>query len=256
MRYTQLLKFITPHRSTLVLIVLLLLAGTAVNLANPLVAGKLTQVLLGEPGAPAWPIAAILVGWLGLLVARAVLSIASTYLVGSTGAHMSAELRSRVYEHMQVLPLGWFQERKQGDVLSLLSSDAQVISRFVTNTVVQLLPQLLTLAFAFLVMAWLDPVIALIAFLLLPAYTIITKLLGRRIRPLSTAWIHSWSGLMAFVNENLGMMPALKAFVREPLESDRFAARNEELLDLSKKQIWQSSLLSPVIGLLAGAGAL
>ena len=52
------------------------------------------------------------------------------------------------------------------------------------------------------------------------------------------------------------MMPALKAFVREPLESNRFAARNRELLDVSKKQIWLNSLLSPVVGLLAGAGAL
>jgi len=54
---------------------------------------------------------------------------------------MAAELRSRVYEHMQILPLAWYQQRKQGDILSLLSNDAEAISRFVTNTVVQLLPQ-------------------------------------------------------------------------------------------------------------------
>jgi ABC-type multidrug transport system fused ATPase/permease subunit len=95
-----------------------------------------------------------------------------------------------------------------------------------------------------------------VAALLLPAYTIVTKLLGRRIRPLSTAWIESWSGLVAFVNENLGLMPVLKAFAREPLESGRFAERNRELLDVSRRQIWLYSLLSPAVGLLAGAGAL
>jgi ABC-type multidrug transport system fused ATPase/permease subunit len=108
---------------------------------------------------------------------KAALSVGSSYLVGSTGARMAAELRSRVYEHMQILPLAWYQQRKQGDILSLLSNDAESISRFVTNTVVQLLPQLLTLAFAFGMMAWLDPLIALVAALLLPAYTIVTKLL-------------------------------------------------------------------------------
>jgi len=256
LRYTQLLKYITPHGRTLLLVVVLLLAGTAANLANPLFAGKLTEVLLAEPGSATLPVGVILLAWLALLVIRAALSVASSYLVGSTGALMGAELRSRVYEHMQILPLGWYQERKQGDVLSLLSSDAESISRFVTNTVVQLLPQLLTLAFAFGMMAWLDPLIAGIAALLLPAYTIVTKLLGRRIRPLSTAWYESWSGLMAFVNENLGLMPVLKAFAREPLESDRFAQRNRELLDVSRQQIWLASLLSPAIGLLAGAGAL
>ena len=84
----------------------------------------------------------------------------------------------------------------------------------------------------------------------------VTKLIGRRIRPLSSAWIERWSALMALVNENLGMMPALKAYTREPLESERFAAHNRELLNVSKKQIWLSSLLTPAITLLAGAGAL
>jgi ABC-type multidrug transport system fused ATPase/permease subunit len=62
--------------------------------------------------------------------------------------------------------------------------------------------------------------------------------------------------VVAFVNENLGLMPVLKAFAREPLESGRFAERNRELLDVSRKYIWLSSLLSPAISLLAGAGAL
>jgi ABC-type multidrug transport system fused ATPase/permease subunit len=260
LRYAQLLRFITPHRRTLLAVVLLLLVVTAANLANPLFAGKLTELLLAESGAQASAasvsIGALLGAWLALLILRAALSVGSGYLIGSTGALMAAELRSRVYEHMQILPLAWHQQRRQGDVLSLLSNDAEAISRFVTNTVVQLLPQLLTLAFAFAVMAWIDPLIAGVAALLLPAYTIVTKLIGRRIRPLSTAWIESWSGLVAFVHENLGLLPVLKAFAREPLESDRFAARNRELLDVSRRQIWLSSLLGPAIGLLAGAGAL
>ena len=256
MHYTQLLKYITPHRRTLLLVVVLLLGTTAANLANPLFAGKLTEIVLDESGNAGISVGLLLLAWLALLIVRALLSIASSYLVGSTGALMASELRNRVYEHMQILPLPWFQERKQGDILSLLSSDAQSISHFVTNTLVQLLPQLLTLVFAFGMMAWIDPLIALIAALLLPAYTLVTKLLGRRIRPLSTAWIESWSGLMAFVNENLGLMPVLKAFAREPLESSRFQQRNLELLDVSRKQIWLGSLLTPAIGLLAGAGAL
>jgi ABC-type multidrug transport system fused ATPase/permease subunit len=256
LRYTQLLKYITPHRRTLALVIVLLLAATAANLANPLLAGKLTKLLLAGPGGEMQAIALLLLAWLALLIVRAALGVASGYLVGSTGALMSAELRSRVYEHMQILPLAWYQERKQGDVLSLLSNDAESISRFVTNTVVQLLPQLLTLGFAFLVMLWLDPVIAGVAALLLPAYTVVTKLLGRRIRPLSSAWIESWSSVVAFVNENLGLMPVLKAFAREPLESGRFAERNRQLLDVSRQYIWLSSLLSPAISLLAGAGAL
>jgi ABC-type multidrug transport system fused ATPase/permease subunit len=256
LRYTQLLRFITPHRSTLLWIVLLLLAGTTASLANPLFAGKLTETLLAKPGQETPPVYSILLAWLGLLVVKAAVSAGGGYLLGATGARMAADLRSRVYEHLQVLPLSWFQERKQGDVLSLLSNDAETISRFVTNTVVRLLPLVLTLVFAFGMITWLDPGIALAAALLLPAYALLAKLLGRGIRPASTAWIESWSGLVAFVNENLGLMPVLKAFGRESIESDRFATRNWELLQLARRHLRLQSLLSPGVGLLAGAGAL
>ena len=256
MRYSELLKFITPHRNTLLLIVVLLLAVTAANLANPLFAGKLTEILLAETDSAHLTVGTVLLAWLVLLIVRAVFNVLSQYYVGSTGARLSAEMRSRVYEHMQILPMDWYQERQQGEMLSLLSSDAEAISRFVTSTIVQLLPQLLTLAFAFLVIAWLDPLVALVAALLLPAYTVVTKLIGRKIRPISTAWINSWSSLVAFVNENLSLIPALKAFSREKYESERFENRNSELLEIARQHIWISSILSPVISLLAGAGAL
>jgi ATP-binding cassette subfamily B protein len=256
LRYSQLLKYITPHRRTLLAVVALLLAGTAVTLLNPLIAGKLTQVLLAGPDNSGISIRFILLAWLALMVIKALLSLSSSYLVGSTGALMSAELRSRVYEHMQILPMAYYHERKQGDVLSLLSNDAEVISRFVTDTLVQLLPLVLTFFAAFAIMVWLDPAIAVLAALLMPAYYIVMKLLGRKIRPLSSAWIKSWSGMVAFVNENLGLMPVIKSFVREPLESRRFDERNTELLTISRRQIWLSSLLSPAVSLLAGAGSL
>jgi len=191
LRYSQLLKYITPHRRTLLAVVALLLAGTAVTLLNPLIAGKLTQVLLAGPDSGGLSIRFILLAWLALMVIKALLSLSSSYLVGSTGALMSAELRSRVYEHMQILPMAYYHERKQGDVLSLLSSDAEAISRFVTDTLVQLLPLVLTFFAAFAIMAWLDPTIAVLAALLMPAYYIVMKLLGRKIRPLSSAWISS-----------------------------------------------------------------
>ena len=56
---------------------------------------------------------------------------------------------------------------------------------------------------------------------LMPVYYLAMKIIGRRIRPLSTAWIQSWSGMIAFVQKNLGLIPAIKAFTREPLESGR-----------------------------------
>jgi ABC-type multidrug transport system fused ATPase/permease subunit len=256
LKYSSLLYIVTPHRRTLFLILALLLADSAAALANPWIAGMLTKSLLeGEESAlPAFQL--ILLAWFGLLAFKGLLGFASAYLVGSTGADMAARLRSRVYEHLQILPMAYYQDRKPGNLLTLLSHDSEAISGFVTNTLVQLLPLVLTFLGAFLIMAWLDPLIALLAALLMPVYYLAMKILGRRIRPITSLWIKSWSGMLSLVQENLGLIPAIKAFTREPLEAERFAEKNTDFLGLSRKQIMIQSIMSPAISFLAGAGLL
>ncbi len=75
----------------------------------------------------------------------------------ATGEQLTAGLRERLYQHLQALPVAYYQQRRTGDTLTLLSTDAAIISSFVTDTLVQLLPALVTFVGAFVMMAWLDP---------------------------------------------------------------------------------------------------
>jgi ABC-type multidrug transport system fused ATPase/permease subunit len=255
-KFSVLLQYIIPHRRRLLLIIVLLVAGSAVSLANPWIAGQLTAVILGEAGLVFRSVGWILGFWFVLLLVRSLLSFATAYLIGATGAKIAARLRTRVYQHLQILPMSYYHEQRPGDLLTLLSNDSGIISDFVTGTLVQLLPLIVTFAGAFIIMAWLDPLIALLAGLLLPVYYVAMKLIGRRIRPLTTSWIESWSGMVSLVQENLGLLPAIKSFVREPIEAQRFDTRNADFLAWSRKRILVRSLLPPSISLLAGAGLL
>lgn len=256
MKFTLLLQYITPHRRVLVAVVGLLLAGSALSLAQPWLAGKLTGVLLSAENYSNWNVQDVLLLWLGLIIVRSILGFFTQYTIGSTGEEMAASLRSRLYQHLQALPLGYYQKRRSGDVLALLTNDADIISGFVTDTLVQLLPLLLTFAGAFVMMALIDPFIALVAVVLLPFYFLVMKIIGRGIRPISRAWIDAYSDLMTFIDENLGMLPAIKTFTREHQERQRFEQRNASLLGLSKKQLLIQALLSPAVGLMAGLGLL
>ncbi len=256
LNFSILLQHVTPHRITLMVILVLLLLESLMSLASPWLAGQLTGLVLGEPGVVFSGIGAVLLTWFALLLAKSLLSFFSSYWVASTGVSMTAQLRTRVHEHLQYLPLAYFNEQRPGDLLTLLSNDAEIISDFVTSTLIELLPLVLTFAGAFIIMFWLDPLIALLAATLLPVYYLAMKLIGRRIRPLAEQWVESWSGLMSLVQENLGLFPTIKTFIREPEEQQRFAARNARLLTLSKQQILIRSILSPAVGLLAGAALL
>lgn len=255
MSFTLLLNHITPHRSVLLWVVFLMLASSAVALAQPWLAGRLTQSLLTDE-SPVWGVSSILGLWLCLLLVRSLLEFSSSYYIGGAGEDMTASLRSRLFQHMQALPMGYYQTQRSGDVLALLSNDAEYISSFVTDTLVRLLPLLMTFTGALLMMALIDPLIATLAMVLLPAYFLLMKVIGRGIRPLSRAWIDAYSNFITFIDENLDMLPAIKAFVREPTEKARFEERNTTLLRLSRKQLLIQSMLSPAVGLLAGLGLL
>jgi ABC-type multidrug transport system fused ATPase/permease subunit len=257
MKFTRLIQYITPHRNTLLLILALLVADSVAALAQPWIAGQLASAALGGGGGNDFTaIRDVILLWLALIAIKSIINFFSSYLVGSTGEIMAARLRKRVYEHMQVLPISYFQAHRAGESLSLLSNDAAIISQFVTTTLVALLPLLLTFFGAFFIMTRLDLQIAMVAVLLLPVYYVAMKLIGLKIRPIATDWVHAWSRMIAFVEENIGLLPVIKSFNRENLEVQRFDSRNTELLTLSRRQILVQSVLAPAISFLAGFGLL
>ena len=230
-----------------------LLAGSLLSLANPWMAGLLTASVMddGERGMGARGLLGL---WLGLMLLRSLLSFATQFYIGSTGERITAELRTRLYQHLQALPVDYYQQRRSGDTLTLLSTDAAIISNFVTNTLVQLLPALVTFGGACVMMAWLDWSIAVLAVVFLPAYFIAMKVVGRRLRPLSRAWVDANSHLVSVVEENLGMLPAITASTRAAHEQGRFEEANQRLFSLSQQQWRIEAALSPLISLLGGVG--
>ena len=249
------LSYITPHRRVLLVVLGLLVAGSLLTLANPWMAGLLTASVMGD-NEQAMSVRLLLGLWFCIIVVRSLLSFATQYFIGSTGERITAELRTRLYQHLQALPVGYYQQRRTGDTLTLLSTDAAIISSFVTDTLVQLLPALVTFGGAFLMMAWLDWSIAVLAVVFLPAYFVAMKVVGRKLRPLSRAWVDANSHLVSVVEENLGMLPAIKAFTRERHEQGRFDEANQRLFDLSRQQWRIEAALSPLISLLGGVGVL
>jgi len=245
--------YVTPHRKVLLAISLLLLMSSLVALAQPWLAGLLTQTLL-DGSNTIWSVSEILILWLALVVMRSGIGFGTQYYIGSTGELMTSELRSRLFQHAQSLPIGYYRQRRSGDVLALLSNDTAAISSFVTDTLVQILPLLITFTGAFVMMTFLDPLLAVLAAVLIPAYYATMKIVGRKLRPISRAWIDAYSNLMAFLNEHLTMLPAIKSFAREPVEKQNFTDYNTQLLNLSKKQLMVEALLAPIVGLMTSLG--
>ncbi|HSO81703.1 ABC transporter ATP-binding protein [Thiocapsa sp.] len=255
-RFARLLAYVTPHRRVLLLAVVLMIGESAIALANPWIAGRFAELVLHPPASPHVGVPGLMILWVTLLAAQSALSFGNRYLLGSTGETMLANLRTRLYDHLQSLPLGYFHERRRGEVLALLGNDAAHISSFVTGTLVSLLPLLITFAGAFYFLFLISPTIAILAGALVPLFFLVMKLIGRRLRPLSSEWVRTHAEMFSTLEENIGMLPAIKSFTREAHESDRFQRSNAKLMRIAKRQLLIESILSPSIHLLAGTGLL
>ncbi|AQA16919.1 hypothetical protein BST95_00465 [Halioglobus japonicus] len=252
-QFRTVLAYLTPHRDRLILILALLLCVSAASIVPPMLAGVFTRGLLQPEEAAVGPWA--IVGlWLLVAAVKAGLSAASSYIIGQTGMELTHELRQRLYEHMQVLPLSYHHSQRRGDVLTILYADTSRISHFVTGSGLQALPALVTLLAAMGMMLWLNPLLGGIAMLFLPGYMLAMKILGRRMRPLSRRLVDADSASYSVMEENLGMLPAIKAFNREPLENRRFGESLQHLLAVSRERLWIDSLYGPTMNLIGSAG--
>jgi ABC-type multidrug transport system fused ATPase/permease subunit len=147
------LGFAWPWRGTLALCALLMLAETGVALAVPWLAGQFAgQLLTGLAQAGGL----LLVALLGLFAAQALLRFASSWLLGRTAEYILADLRTRLYDHLQALPLAYFQQRRHGEILALLTNDVARLAGYISGTLLSVVPLGLTVAGAGVMMLRID----------------------------------------------------------------------------------------------------
>src|SRR4029078_4082847 len=179
-----LFKLLVPYRGALVAAMLLLLADSVITLAMPWFAGHVAQALLNGQVPEL-----LLLAWLSALAVQALVAFGNGVLMGSTGARVGADLGSRVYDHLQALPVSWHQDRARGEILALRSNDVWRISGFLTGTLTPLLPLLFTCAGALVLLMRIQLWIGLAVALAVPLLIFILKIITRQLRPLADASI-------------------------------------------------------------------
>ena len=245
----MLARRLRPHLPVLSLALGLMLLQSVATLLQPWLGGLLANRLAGSQGF----------GWLpwalfaAVVVQQAVGYIAGVQLQRVTVA-LGADISSEVYGHLQALPLSWHQARERGDVLALVSGDADRLGYFVTGSLVPLLPMLVTFAGALAMMVHLSPVIAAAVAVLMPLMFVLLKLVGRRLRPMGKATVQAWADRNAVAEQNLGLLPLIKAFTTEPVEHARFRDQAFRLRDTEFARVRLQSAITPVVHV-AGAGA-
>src|SRR5215218_5765447 len=171
-RISTLARLTAPYRGRTALALGSLLAATAVGLAPP----YLAKLALDEGIASrdfstlAWIV--VLFGIAG--VARLLTSAAQTYFTGWTGERIRADLRNRLFKHLQRLSLGYYERNRAGVIISRLTNDVEALDQLVTDGLSTLVQNTLTLAGTGVVLFLLDWKLALVTLTILPPLTAAT----------------------------------------------------------------------------------
>lgn len=240
-----------PYRGSLMLALCLLLAESALALLMPWLAGRFSDALLH-----ARPVENLLWLWAGLIAVQCVLAYGNAVTLENVSTGLIADGCTRVYDHLQALPLEWHHQRRRGDVLALLTDDVVRLSGFVTGVVTPLLPLLFTCAGALLVMLRIQPWIGLLIALAIPVFYLALLIAGRPLRPLSSQISDAYATKSAMAEQNLSMLQVIKAYTGERAESARFGAHMRHLRDLEMRLTRKHALIGPGVRFVASLGIL
>ena len=248
-RLGMLVSLTRPYRARTLLSVVSLLLATATALAPPFLSKYALDdgIRRHDLGALWWIVGAFLVA--GLL--NWAMSYAQTYLTGWVGERILADLRTRLFNHLQRLSLGFFERNRAGVIISRLTNDVEAIDQLVTDGVTSLVQNTLTLVGTAILLFILDWRLALATLLVIPFMSIATIIFRVRSARAYAAVRERLGLLTATLAEDIAGMRIVQAFTRERTNVENFRKVAEHYRDSNMETVVLNGLYFPFVDLLS-----
>src|SRR6266540_2654432 len=244
--YRRLLQYVRPYKWNLVFAAVLLVVSTALGLVWPQVVQRVIDIGLRDAGF----LDLLILGLVVVLLVRAVIDGVRQFVMAYTGERVIFDLRMAIVRHLQSLSLSSLNRRKTGELMSHVTSDATLVHGVITQTVIQVLGQVLTLAGGVAVIFLMNWRLALLTLVVAPPIAVLGQRMGRRIRDISRQAQDAQGEAVGVLQEAIAEVRVVQAFTREEYEAARF---HEKLLFTFKRTIERariSATMFPIIGFL------
>ncbi len=166
-----------------------------------------------------------------------------------------ADLRDRVFAHLQRLPLGYFQHTKTGDLMSRLTNDIHAVRELMGFGSLAIVDAVVVIVFSLTLMITIDPWLTLWSMMAMPLIPVVVRYFGREIFRSSRETQERLSQLSAYVLENFSGIRVVQAYAQEQNQIDGFDAISFEY---RQKTMWLATLWGifwPLMQVMAGIAA-
>jgi ATP-binding cassette, subfamily B, bacterial len=231
----------TPYRASLVAIVVAVLVSSGLGIITPfLTQAAFDRALfpLGGGAVRLELLAWLVAGMVAIPVVSALIGVYQTYQTTLLGNRVMADLRGRLFEHLQRLDLSFFTATRTGAIQSRLANDVGGVQSVLSETASSILGNVVTVLAALVAMVVLSWRLTLVAVLLIPLFVLLQVRVGRVRRKLAGRTQESLSEMTALTQESLSVSGVLlaKVFNRQAYELARYRAENARQVELQVRQ--------------------
>ena len=166
-----------------------------------------------------------------------------------------ADLRDRVFSHLQTLPLSYFQHTKTGDLMSRLTNDIHAVRELLGFGTLAMVDAGIVIVFSLALMITIDPWLTLWSMIAMPIIPVVVRYFGRNIFHWSHETQEQLSVMSAYVQENISGMRVVQAYAQEGNQIRGFEVVSS---DYRQKSIWLATLWGifwPLMEVMAGVAA-
>ena len=227
-----------------------LIVGTAASLAPPLLAK--VAIDEGIERHDTRTLVLVVLAFLALRAAGVGDDLPADLPRRLVGQRALADLRIRIFTHLQRQPIGFYESRPAGVLISRITNDVEALESLVTDSVVTLVQSGLTLFGAIAVLLYLDPGLALLTFCIVPFvaglsiwFRLVSAGAFRRTR-------ETIGAITAYLQETLSGIRVVRSFGQEPRHEARFAQLNRENCDANMVTVRLNAAYFPAVEMLSG----
>lgn len=156
------------------------------------------------------------------------------------------DIRIEVYDKVLTLPLGFFSEERKGDIIARMSADVQMVETSLTSSIDMLIRNPITLLVCFITLFTVSWQMTLFVIVVMPFAGWVMGIVSRKLKRQSAFTQGQWGDIMAQLDETLGGLRIIKAFIAEKKMSQRFANINNGFRKAMNEMIIRQTSAHPM----------
>lgn len=247
-------EFARPYRRQIIAFVVIIVGAAVLALVPPLLFRQIIDDAIPQGDKHQLTILALLV--VGAALGDAFLSFGERWYSAKIGEGLIYDLRVRLFDHVQRMPLGFFTRTQTGSLISRLNNDVIGAQRAVTTTLGSVVSNFVVLATTLVAMVLLDWQLTLIALVLLPIFIIPAKRVGRKLQAITREGMNLDAAMNTQMTERFNVSGALlvKLFGNHDTESDNFGTKAGAVRDIGVRNAVYGRTFFIALGLVAAIG--